>query len=383
LHIEQIPLGDKRLVSFVKFPWQLYHGDANWTPPLNGELLGNRLLGLVGLLTPSHPYHHHAEVTHFLAYRGSQIAGRISAAINQRFNEHHQVKAGFFGFFEVVNDYEVAKSLLDRARYWVTERGMSLLRGPGEYSNATHERQGILIDGYQFPPTVDTTHNPPYYTEFLERYGFQKAKDYHAYIMDVTMENRETLKYIAGRARARRRIDTRALRFKELKSEVRLIVKIYNDSWQQNWGFLPITVEEADMLADSLKLVVDPELIRFAFIGDEPAAVLGAFPDPFYALRPRWRWYGDSDLVRLSRLITGRRRIPVARMMFFGIRPAYRLMGTDAVLYDEVNEYAARHGYKKCEASLLLEDNDFILGASEFMGARRYKTWRIYDLPLK
>jgi len=115
----------------------------------------------------------------------------------------------------------------------------------------------------------------------------------------------------------------------------------------------------------------------------EPVAVLGAFPDPYYALRPRWRWYGDSDLVRMLRLLWMRRRIPHTRLMFFGIRPGFRNLGIDALLYDETREYAAQRGYRKCETSLLLEDNDLVLRASEFMGARHYKTWRIYELPLK
>ena len=175
LVIEEIPLGSPRIKDFAKFPWSLYRGDPLWTPPLTGDLLSSRLLGLIGLLKPEHPYHRHAEVTHFLAKRGGQAVGRISAAINHRFNEHYKAKTGFFGFFEVINDYSVAEALLDKAKVWVTARGMTVLRGPGEYSNATHERQGILIEGFEYPPTMELTHNPPYYRDFVERYGFVKA----------------------------------------------------------------------------------------------------------------------------------------------------------------------------------------------------------------
>ena len=169
---------------------------------------------------------------------------------------------------------------------------------------------------------------------------------------------------------------------KDLLSEVRLITEIYNESWAQNWGFLPVTDEEAVDLADSLRLVADPGLIRFAFVDGKPAAVLGALPDPNQALRPRWHWYGDSDPIRIARLLRMRRHIPFLRLMFFGVRPGYRRTGIDAILYSEVKEYAITKGYKRCEASLLLEDNHLILSPSEFMGARRYKTWRIYDLVL-
>ena len=161
-----------------------------------------------------------------------------------------------------------------------------------------------------------------------------------------------------------------------------MIVKIYNDCWSHNWGFLPITDEEADAIADSLQLVADPGLVRFAFVKGEPAAIMGAFPDPYYPLRPLWKWYGDSDIVRVLRLFRMKKHIPRIRLMFFGVRPDYRNMGIDAVLFNEVKAYAIEKGYTTCEASLLLEDNHLILSPSEFMGARRYKTWRIYDLPL-
>ena len=130
-------------------------------------------------------------------------------------------------------------------------------------------------------------------------------------------------------------------------------------------------------------MIVDPGIIRFAFVKGEPAAVLGAFPDPYYALRPRWRWYGDSDLVRTVRLLLMRWRIPRTRLMFFGVRPGFRQLGIDALLFYEAKEYGIKRGYLKCETSMLLEDNNLILRASKFMGAHHYKTWRIYDLPLR
>jgi GNAT superfamily N-acetyltransferase len=382
IHVEEIPLGDRRIRAFAEFPWRLYRDDPSWTPPLRGDLLGSRLLGLVGILMPNHPYHRHAEVTHFLATCGGIPVGRVSAAINRRFNEHHHIRIGFFGFFEVVEDYEVAQRLLARACEWVKARGMSVIRGPGEYSTATHERQGVLVNGFEHPPTVELTHNPPYYAGFLERYGFKKAKDYYADTLDVRASLSERLKRIVAEARNRRDIQTRPVVVSKLKDEVRLIVRIYNEAWADNWGFLPILDEEADAIAGTLRPIVDPGLVRFAFVGGEPAAVLGAFPDPYYALRPRWRWYGDSDLVRIARLFWLRTRTPRCRLMFFGIRPGFRRIGIDALLYEEVKEYGMRRGYRECEASMLLEDNDLVLRASEFMGGRRYKTWRIYDLPL-
>ena len=383
VQIEEIPLGDPRLRDFVEVPWRLYRGDPHWTPPLRSEYLGSRLLGTVGLLTPQHPYQQHAEVTHFLARRGSELVGRVSAAINRRFNEYHRTEIGFFGFFETVNDFEVASSLLDSAREWVARRDMKVLRGPGEYSNATHERQGVLIYGFDTPPTVELTHNPPYYGELLDRYGFHKAMDYHAHVgTELRTDVATRLERLAPRARRRYDITTRPAEMKRLDEEIQLLVQIYNEAWADNWGFLPLTEEETQALANSLRPVVIPELVRFAYIKDEPAAVVGAIPDLYVPLRPRWRWPLDTDLVRMARVLLQRRRIPRLRGMFLGVRPEFRQMGVDAVLFHEILTEALRLKFDWLETSMMLENNDSVLRLVEAVGMRLYKTWRIYDLDL-
>ena len=379
--IEQFDLGARRLREFVRFAWRLYDGDAHWTPPLNGVLLGNRLLGMTGLLTADHPYHKHATVTHFLARRDGEVVGRISAAVNHRFNEYHGTKIGSFGFFEVVEDYEVAAALLDAARDWIVSQGMDAMRGPGEYSNATHERQGILIHGFDTDPTVECTHNPPYYAEFLERWGLGKVKDYVAYMAQIAEVPEKRLHALAERARVREKIAIRPVDMSVFNEEVKRVIDIYNRAWADNWGCLPITEEEADTLADTLKPIGDPGLMFFSrYEKYVDTAMLGAFPDPNWALKPRWKWYGDSDLVRAVRLLRKRRRIPRIRLMFFGVVPGHRKLGTDALMYWTAFQHMKSHGYEQVEASLLLEDNELIIRPSAAMSGKHYKTWRIYEL---
>jgi len=381
--VAEIPLGDRRLREFVATPWRIHRGDPHWTPPLQGELLGSRLLGLTGLLTSAHPYHREAEVTHFLARSGSEPLGRVSAAVNHRFNAHHGAKLGFFGFFESVPDYTVTEALLDSARAWLAGRGVNAMRGPGGYSNATHEsHQAVLVHGFDAPPTVELTHNPPYYGEYLERYGLCKVKDYHAYWGALSPAENPRLRFVAA-VRARRGIETRPLDMRRLTREVELLVQVYNEAWAANWGFLPLTEAEAEPLAASLKAVADPDLIRFAYIGGELAAVIGAIPDPNVALRPTWNPLLDVDLARALRLFLRRRRIRTLRLMFFGIRPQHRKLGVDATLYHEVLRIAGEKGYRAGEASMLLEENDLVLRAAASMGGRLYKTWRIYEMPIE
>ncbi len=383
LSIEQLPLGDRRLRQFVKVPWKINYGDPNWTPPLRADMLGSHLLGITGLLTTRHPYHQNAAVTHFLARDGKELLGRVSAAVNHRFNEHYGSRIGFFGFFDTVEDHDVAFALLDHACTWLAEQKMEIVRGPGGYSAATHEsHQGVLIDGFDTPATIELTHNRPYYGEYLEQYGFAKAKDYHAYMIEISREPDERLGRVVDEVRSRRRIETRMIDISRTREEVDRIVEIYNEAWTDNWGFLPLTDDEAAAMAASLKLVADPGLMRFAYVDGELAAVLGALPDPNVPLHPRWNRLRDTDIVRVIRLLRTRRRIPRLRLMFFGIRPRFRKLGVDAVLYHEVLGYALAREYRTCEPSMLLEDNDLILRASKFMGGRRYKTWRIYEMPL-
>jgi hypothetical protein len=380
--LEQFGLDSPLIKEFAKFPWQLHRGDPCWTPPLNAELLGNRILGVKGLLTSEHPYHRHAEVTHFLARRNGSIVGRISAAINHRFNQYHNERIGFFGFFDVENDCEAASALLDGAKEWLASKGMLVMRGPGEYSNATHERQGVLVDGYNYLPTVELTHNPPYYAELLERYGLVKVKDYQAYLIKVAEIPIERFKRLGEAGCKRSNITTRPADMKRFKEDVRLIMRIYNEAWHENWGFIPVTDGEADSLADRLKSVADPGFVIFAYVGNQPAGVIGAIPDPNRVLHPLWRWWGDSDAVRLFRLLKGRRRIHFLRFMFFGILPPFRRLGIDALLFAEAFAYGVPKGYTYLEASMLLEENSLMIAAAKALGGQHYKTWRVYQIPL-
>jgi GNAT superfamily N-acetyltransferase len=334
-------------------------------------------------LTSSHPYHDAAEVIHFLAEDSRGGIGRVSAAINHRYNDVHEAELGFFGFFDCSEDPGLATALLDAAASWLRSRGMTRMRGPGGYSNATHEPyQGVLINGFERPPTVELNHTPPYYASFLERYGLSKAKDYHAYWIDIDAAPLQRIGPLVERVRSRRRIRTRPVQLARIRREVDLIVEIYNESWAANWGFLPLTEAEAAAMASTLKLVADPGLMRFAYVDNELAAVLGALPDPYVAWRLRRHRPGNTDIARIARLLWMRRRIPLMRLMFFGIRPRHRKAGVDAVLYHEVLAYALERGYRGCEPSMLLEDNDLVLRAARSMGGHRDKTWRIYEMPI-
>ncbi len=368
--------------DFVAFHWRHYRRHPVWVPQLDGDLLGNRLLDLPGLLTPEHPYHQGARATHFLATRNGTVLGRVSAVIHDRFNGYHACQVAFFGFFETVDDQCVAQALLTAACDWARAHGATVLRGPGEYANVTHERQGCLVAGFEHQVAVDQTWNPPYYGPLIEGCGFLKVMDYHAYGVDLTRPLPAKVVGIAHAVLSRRQLRTRALDMRRFAADVRLIVDIYNQAWASNWGFLPVEDWEVEALVRALRPIIDPELVRFALKGDEPVAVLGAFPDPNVWLRPRWRPYGDSDVVRVGRLLSRRRRIDRFRLMFFGVLPGFRGVGADSLLFTEVHAHAQRRGYRYADVSLLLEGNAKVIRAVEGLGGRRTKTWRIFELTL-
>jgi GNAT superfamily N-acetyltransferase len=380
--IEPIPLGDPRLRAFFDLPYRLRGGATRWVPPLRGELFGSRLLGMRGLLTPAHPIHHELHSEHLLAHRAGVVVGTLSVATLPRFDAYHGGRFAFFGFFACENDAAIAHPLFDAAARWARAQGATVLRGPGEYTNATHDRQGLLIAGFERESYVEQTWNEPHHADLVSSYGFRKAMDYHAYEVDLTRPLPPKLARIAAAVAARRDLHTRPLDPRQLARDIHLIVELYNGAWAENWGHLPIEGWEADSLVHTLQTILDPGLVRFAYRGAEPVAVLGAFPDPNALLALRGNRLADHDAARVLRLLWGRRRIRRLRTMFFGVLPGHRGAGADALLYSEVHAYAVARGYTRSDMSLMLESNTLMIRVIEAMGGERTKTWRIYDLPL-
>ncbi|GMT48519.1 MAG: hypothetical protein IEMM0008_0058 [bacterium] len=390
LNITQFTPGDKRrLKQFVQFPLKLYKNDPNYVPQMKMELLGNKLLGVKGLLTKDHPFHKQADIHYFMVIKGKEVLGRLACCINHRYNSYHNVKVGSFGFFEVIEDYGVAKQLLDQGVEWVRQMGMTEMMGPLNFSQ--DETLGILIEGFEYFPYINTVYNKRYYQGFLERYGFTKAKDLIAQRMSVklteeTRKRHERLDRIVERIKRKKDITIRSLHLKDKKrfiEDVKLMKDIYNDAWAGNWGILPVTEEESLDASESLKLIADPGLVNFAYVKGKPAAMIINLPDVNEMTRSGNSFWGRSDYIKLLKIVFRRRKVKRVRLWALGILKEYQKIGLDAVLYHESFKYAQQKGhYEECEISWLLEDNVLVLRAGESMGAKQYKTWRIFKLPI-
>lgn len=364
------PVRGRGMQEFIRLPWQIYADDPLWVPPLISDQ--RKLFD-----RSTHPFHEHADVEYFLAWRGSRPVGRIAAFINHRYDEFHGDHTGFFGFFECINDPGVARALLETAESWVREHGARSIMGPFNFStNDESHSPGILLDGFDKPPIVLMAHGRPYYQELMESAGYGKAEDLLAYWIDSN-ETPERL----GQAveRIERSIDgfsIRPVNLKKLDQEVELIQEIYNSAWEQNWGFVPLTEKEIEHLADELKFIVEPRYALLAFINGDPAGFTLTLPDFNQALK---HVNGRLLPFGLLKLLWYRRKIDKARVFALGLKPEYRGLGIDVIFFTRAYMTARELGHTGGECSWILEDNWKMRRGLEKVGAYVYKTYRVYQ----
>ena len=367
--------------AFAKFPWHLYRNDPNWVAPIYSDHLD--------MLTPGkHPFHQHAEVQLFLAMRGEdEVLGTISAHINHLHNQTHKDKVGFFGFFEVVEEYQVAEALLSAAAGWLRERGMEAIRGPESFSQ--NEECGLLIDAFDQPPVVLMTYNPPYYVDFIERAGFEKAQDLYAWDILTNIFDYDVQKLpakfvrVAEHARQCPGLEFRQVDLKQFDHEVELAKEVYNAAWEANWGFVAMTEPEFEHLGASLKMVLDPALAYVALIDGKPVGISIGLPDVNQAfLKAKSQPNLWSLPLFLVKFLWYRRKIDALRLVIMGVVPEHRSLGIDALFYVETARAAFQKGYKRAEMSWILESNDMMNRIIERLGGRIYKTYRLYQKPV-
>jgi GNAT superfamily N-acetyltransferase len=366
----------RELEQFILFPWKIYARDPYWVPPLISERKA--------FFDPArNPFFRHAEVQLFLALKDGELAGTISAHINYIHNDFHQEKAGFFGFFESIEDFDVAQKLLDTACQWVAERGMEVIRGPMNFS--TNEECGLLVEGFDSRPVVMMTYNPRYYVDFIERAGFTKAMDLYAYILKAEdfKNNAENLPgkvfKAAEAALGHPKVKIRNLNLKDFDREVERGWKVYNSAWSRNWGFVPLTKEEFEHIAYGLKAFLDPDLVFVAEVDGEPVGLSVTLPDLNIPLH---KMNGRLFPLGWLKFFWYRRKIDTARFFMMGVVEGYRTMGIDAVFYLETARALLRKGYKYCEASWILENNTMMNRIIQRLGGRVYKVYRIYEKSL-
>ena len=360
----------KALKQFVELPFSLHCDDPHWVPPLRiavKELLDRK----------KHPFYLDAEAEFFLARRGENVVGRVAAIVDKAHNRFHGENAGFFGFFESVNDPVVAGALLSQARQWVSGRGAQFLRGP--VNPSTNYECALLIDGFEFDPMVMMTYNPPYYPALMEQLGLRKAKDLFAYSHDARNIDSPKINRIADRVIRTSGVTIRPIDMKDFDAEVARIWEVYGaatGAWADNWGFVPMSKAEFAAMGKEMKMIVKPELV---LVGEVAGKVVGfalALPDVNQALKHA---RGNLLPTGLLKILYYQRLIKSVRVLALGVVEEYRASGLAAGFYATLVRNARKLGYEACEMSWILEDNVLMNRSLEVMGAKRYKTYRIYE----
>lgn len=353
---------------FLNMPWAVYQGDPNWVPPLK--------IVQAKMLNPKrHPYWRRAQRELFLALRDGKPVGRIMAHVDHAYNEWHHDTMGAWGFFECLDDREAAKALFDAAEEYSRRLGMTYLRGP--LNPSTNYELAFLLEGFDRPPVLMMSYNPPYYLRLAEECGFRKEKDLNAYIFEQPDNmnpswNLDKVDRVAERSGLRLRF----LNKKRLKQDIAEVSRLYRECWSDNWGFVPMSDDEIKASAAELGFILDPNLAFFVERYGEPVAVCLVLPDFYQALR---HINGSLNPLSLIKLLWYRKRLPGVRCLMLGVRKGQNIAGPALLALNHLVRTIVTHPvYQYIEMSWTLEDNTAVNQLIENGNATLYKRYRVY-----
>jgi hypothetical protein len=363
----------RSLRRFVDFAYRLYEPGRypNWVAPL-------RVAVEDALDERKNPFYHDAARALFLAERDGEVVGRIAAIENRAHNRFHDDRVGFWGFFECIDDQAVADALFAVAEEWLAARGRESMRGP--MNPSTNYECGLLVEGFEHRPTFMTAWNPPYYDTLCARAGFAKAKDLLAFWFDGETTGYALPEFVARqaeRALTASRLTFRDMDPRRFDEEVAGLWTVYNDAWEKNWGFVPMTRPEFLHMAKDMKNLLDPRFAFVAELGGEPVGFMLALPD-YNEVLVRNR-SGRLLPLGVPLMLWGKRRIRDMRVMALGVRRSARSRSILALFTHEIMRRGQRYGKNGAEASWLLEDNQLIVKPMRAMGARERMRWRVYE----
>jgi len=370
MSIEIKELAETELSSFIDYPFALFRGHPHWVGELKKDTL--HLLGL------GHPFWRHGERKLFMAYRSGQPAGRLAAIVNSAHNSFHGENCGFFGFFDCDEDKEAAAGLFAAAEKYLRAKGMDIIRGP--VNPSTNETCGLLVEGFDSPPMIMMTYNPPYYAGLIEAAGFAKAKDLLAFDMEVAAGFPARFEKIVSRINRGGNIVVDLVDIKKLDAAIADLKDVYNSAWEKNWGFIPMTEAELDDLGNALKPMLKPDYLFFARVDGKAAAFCLMLPDfnvPLKAARGSLNPF--TILPSLYKMLF---KIRAGRMLTLGVKKEFRGRGLEMFLIKKAIESGKKMGWEHGEMSWTLEDNALINNTIESVGGKVYKKYRLYEKKL-
>ena len=361
------------LNTFVHLPWAIYRNHPLWVPPLKFDVR-NRLD------RAKNPFFEHAEAEYFLAFRDGDPVGRITAHYDRNFNRFQHNEWGMFGWFEARDDPLVAGALLDAAEEWLRDRKRDRMVGPLSFSTNDQDA-GLLVDGFDREPLILNQWTQPYYPALLEGAGLTKAMD--PYMWELWVDDRASvhpaIMRMAEEVKTKHGIDVRGMRKRDLRSEVDRFLEVYNEAWERNWGFVPLTDEEVRHYAKELKPILDE---NWAFIAEKDGETVGAaltLPDYNQVLK---HLNGRLLPIGWAKALYWRRKINRVRVFALGVKAKHQHTGVAAKLYTEHFDSAARTPQKGGEMGWILETNRSMNRAMEGMGGKIVSTYRLFEKEL-
>ena len=354
---------------FLYFPWDLYRNDPNWIPPLlqnQTELLGFK----------RHPFYDDAEGQTFIALRKGKPVGRIQAVIHYPYLRRFKERRGYFGFFESIDDPTVSQGLFEAARQWLAERDVFAMRGP--INPSLNYECGLLVDGFDTPPTFMMTYNPPYYEQLIKAYGFEKVQDLFAFWghTDMLTGLDKKLEFVVKEATRRFDVKLRPINKRNFLAEVKMFLDIYNQSLVGTWGFTPMSEGEIKHAAEGMQQLIVPEMTTVAEIDGRPVGVVFGLLD----YNPRIKQInGRLFPFGFLRLLWNKKGIKKMRLISTNVVPEYQRWGLGVVLLSRLVPDILAWGIKETEFSWVLESNHLSFSTLKRGGAKLEKTFRIYD----
>ncbi len=367
--------------AFVDLPFHLYAGDPHWVPPLKGEALG--------LITPEkNGWYSHAKAQLFLAERRGRVVGRVSAhidtlALTMPAAQGFGPGTGQWGLFDA-EDADTARALIDTAEHWL--RGQGMVRALAPVSQSIWEEPGLLVEGYDHPPTIMMGHAKPEYRGWIEAAGYAGVKQLFTYELDITQEFPPIVKRIIQSGERNPAIRIREVNKACFDDEAAIILDILNDAWSDNWGFVPLTPPEIKDVGVKLKPIVFNDLIRIAELDGRPVAFMITLPDLNEAIAPL---KGNLLPFGWARLLLWLRkpRVRTMRVPLMGVRKelqSSRLAGQLAFMMIEYIRRASviRYGATRGEIGWILDDNQGMRSIAETLNSRVNKVYQVYGKDL-
>lgn len=355
--------------QFINLPFELYKHDHTWVPPLVDDMK-------FVLNREKHPFYQHSEADFFVAESEGQTLGRIAVLDNRRYNQYHQSGAGFFYYFECIQDPPVAQSLFEAAVAWAKRHHLHRLFGPKGF--LITDGFGILIEGFEYRPALGIPYNPPYYVDLVKGCGFQKETDYFSGYLHRDYQLSARIFEVAERVKKRRGFHIKVFKDKaEMRAWGPRIREVYNQAFVNVWGFCPLTEAEVQVIANRLISVAHPRLIKLVMKGDQVVGFLIAYHDISAGLqKARGRIWPLGWLYILLEY----RRTKWANLNGIGLLPEHQGVGADTVLFTELEKSLREFQFEHADLAQVNEANAKSKDEMEALGVKWYKRHRIYRL---